>query len=578
MRKNIEEIMVNPDLTIKEVMKKINAVPKLGLPSGIALIISEEKKLLGVVTDGDIRRAIIRGIDIDNKISEIMVKEPITVLSSMYPNSMLKMINNKVSKAIKKKRLHQRKVDKIVVVDKDNKVVDILTFFEIWRKSDIRLKNVCIVGMGFVGLTLAVALADIGFNVLGVDENANLLREISAGRPPFHEKNLDFFLKRNINKNLSLSRILVPNNNDIYIICVGTPIGENNKPDLTDVKAASIDVGNMLKEGDLIILRSTLPVGICRNMILPILEKESNLTCGKDFYLVFAPERTVEGKALEELKSLPQIIGGYTKLCLDIASNFFRSLSPNIVALDSLEEAEMIKLLNNSFRDVSFAFANELVFICDNFNLNASKIIKAATEGYSRNKLPLPGFVGGYCLKKDPYIYANVAEEFNVRSNLAIASREINNKLIFYTFTKIEKFSQENNKNRTSSKLFILGFAFKGEPETSDMRGSPTLDLIKLLRDKDWENIYGFDPNIEKDDIESTGVISCSLEVGFRDADIVVLMNNNPLFSQLDIVTLLNQTNKKCLLFDGWSIFEPSEVLKVKGMVYQGLGFREESD
>lgn len=132
MKKNIDEIMVDPDLAIKEVMKKINTVPKLGLPSGIALIVNEEKELLGVVTDGDIRRAIIRGIDINNKVSEIMVKEPITVLSSMYPNSMLKMINNKVSKAIKKKRLHQRKVDKIVVVDKDNKVVDVLTFFEIW--------------------------------------------------------------------------------------------------------------------------------------------------------------------------------------------------------------------------------------------------------------------------------------------------------------------------------------------------------------------------------------------------------------------------------------------------------------
>jgi len=100
MKKNIDEIMVNPDLAIKEVMKKINAVPKLGLSSGIALIVNEEKELLGVVTDGDIRRAIIRGIDINNKVSEIMVKEPITVLSSMYPNSMLKMINNKVSKAI----------------------------------------------------------------------------------------------------------------------------------------------------------------------------------------------------------------------------------------------------------------------------------------------------------------------------------------------------------------------------------------------------------------------------------------------------------------------------------------------
>ena len=157
-------------------------------------------------------------------------------------------------------------------------------------------------------------------------------------------------------------------------------------------------VGNFLKEGDLVILRSTVPVSTCRNIVLPILEEKSKLTCGEDFHLTFAPERTIEGKALEELKSLPQIIGGYSKECVNIASNFFRYLSPHIVAVESLEEAEMIKLVNNTFRDLSFAFANELVYICDKFNLDTTKIIKDASEGYPRNKLPLPGFVGGYCL------------------------------------------------------------------------------------------------------------------------------------------------------------------------------------
>ncbi len=328
MRKNIDEIMVNPDLAIKEVMKKINAVPKLGLPSGIALIVNEEKELLGVVTDGDIRRAIIRGIDINNKVSEIMVKEPITVLSSMYPNSMLKMINNKVSKAIKKKRLHQRKVDKIVVVDKDNKVVDVLTFFEIWRKSDIRLKNVCIVGMGFVGLTLAVSLADIGFNVTGIEINENIVNKINNGNPHFHEKNLDYILKRNINKNLFVNTEITTNNNDIYIISVGTLVGNDRKANLDSIKQVSSMIGKFLKVDDLVINRSNVPVGICRNVVLPILEKESNLICGEDFYLAFPPERTVEGKALEELKSLPQIIGGFSKKCVNEASNFFRNLAP----------------------------------------------------------------------------------------------------------------------------------------------------------------------------------------------------------------------------------------------------------
>lgn len=465
MRKNIDEIMVNPDLAIKEVMKKINAVPKLGLPSGIALIVNEEKELLGVVTDGDIRRAIIGGIDINNKVSEIMVKEPITVLSSMYPNSMLKMINNKVSKAIKKKRLHQRKVDKIVVVDKDNKVVDVLTFFEIWRKSDIRLKNVCIVGMGFVGLTLAVSLADIGFNVTGIEINENIVNKINNGNPHFHEKNLDYILKRNINKNLFVNTEITTNNNDIYIISVGTPVGNDRKANFDSIKQVSSMIGKFLKVDDLVINRSTVPVGICRNVVLPILEKESNLICGEDFYLAFAPERTVEGKALEELKSLPQIIGGFSKKCVNEASNFFRNLAPHIIAVDSLEEAEMIKLINNSFRDVSFAFANELVFICDKFNLNTVKIIKAATEGYPRNRMALPGFVGGYCLRKDPYIYANSALKYDYISKLVLNSRDINESLPNYVINKIGEFSKPYNKDKNVCKVFIIGFAYKGVPE-----------------------------------------------------------------------------------------------------------------
>ncbi|MFX1256325.1 MAG: nucleotide sugar dehydrogenase [Promethearchaeota archaeon] len=574
MNKKIQEILVSPDFTIKKVMEKINQASTSGAPEGIAFIVNDDKVLLGIVTDGDIRRAIIRGVHINQKVSDIMVKEPITVQESMSTETMLKQINIQVSNAIAKKRIKENKVDKVIIVDQVNKVIGISHFYEIWRKSDIKLKKICVIGMGFVGLTLAVSLSDIGFTVNGIDVDEETVNSIKKGDPHFHEKNLEYLLKRNINKSLFINKELTSNDNDVYIISVGTPIENNHLVNLDSIKNVSSMVGKFLKEGDLVIIRSTVPVRACRDVVLPILEKESSLIGGEDFYLAFAPERTVEGKALEELKTLPQIIGGFTKKCVDEASNFFRNLSPHIITVDSLEDAEMIKLINNSFRDVSFAFANELVFICDKFNLNAAKIIKAATEGYPRNKMALPGFVGGYCLRKDPYIYANSALKYDFVSKLVLNAREINENLLNYVAKKIHVFYSNNKKEKASSKIFIIGFAYKGVPETSDMRYSPTLDLIKLLKENSQRNIYGYDPVVQKEDVENTGVKYCSLEEGFTDADLVLIMNNHIQYKELDIVSLLKLTKKNCLFFDCWSMFEPKEILKVKGIVYQCLGYK----
>lgn len=576
MNKNIEKILINPDTTIKEAMERINEAPWSGLPTGMAIIVDKDNILIGLVTDGDIRRALIRGISIDQKVSHIMIKNPVKVQERQSANVKLRLIQDQLNEAIVQKRRKIKKIDKILVVNDSNRVIGVQSFFEIWEKSDAMHQNVCIIGLGFVGLTLGVSLADIGFKVLGIDKNEEILEKILSGDAHFHEKNLDYLLKRNLNKTFSVSNTIAYNDNDIYIICVGTPVSKNNKANLDSVKKVSQLVGSFLKEGDIVILRSTVPVTTCRNVVLPILEKESKLTCGEDFYLAFAPERTIEGKALEELRKLPQIIGGYTKECVDIASNFFRYLSPHIIAVESLEEAEMIKLVNNSFRDLSFAFANELVYICDKFNLDATRIIKEASEGYPRNKLPLPGLVGGYCLKKDPYIYAKSAQKQEILSKLALLSRQVNEELPKYILEKILEFIKEFNKNRENCKIFIIGFAFKGVPETSDMRNSSTLDLLELLRENNFKNIYGFDPVVDGRDIETLGIKNCSFDVGFVNADIVLIMNNHPLYSQLDIVSLLEKTNKKCLFVDGWAIFEPKEILKVAGIIYQGLGFKRE--
>jgi len=152
-------------------------------------------------------------------------------------------------------------------------------------------------------------------------------------------------------------------------------------------------------------LRSTVPVGTTRKQVIPVLEHYSGLAAGSGFHIAFCPERTVEGQAIQELSSLPQIVGGLTEACTEKAVSFWSTLTDTVVRVDALEAAELVKLINNSYRDLSFAFANEFALLADRYNIDATRLIAAANEGYPRDKIPRPSpGVGGYCLTKDPVV------------------------------------------------------------------------------------------------------------------------------------------------------------------------------
>jgi len=235
----------------------------------------------------------------------------------------------------------------------------------------------------------------------------------------------------------------------------------------------------------------------------------------------------------------------------------------------------MVKLINNTFRDLSFAFANKIALMCEKLKLDTVKIIKAANEGYPRNPvaLPSPG-VGGYCLKKDSYIMAEVARKIKVSDDIFLESRKINNAIPHSVAGKVLKFIETNWLQEKKLKIYIMGFAFKGYPETSDMRGSPTIDVLKILQDKLSEraNFYGYDPIVKKEEIENLNVKYLPYREGFKDAHCVLIMNNNPEFEKIDLYSLLETMKKPGFLFDGWHFFFPQEIKKMESIVYQGLG------
>jgi nucleotide sugar dehydrogenase len=570
MNKDIGKLFVGEDTSIKDVMRKITEAVRAGLPPGIAVVVDQGNRLRGVVTDGDIRRALVKGIEIEEKVSGIMIVDPITVSHGLSTSKMIEVMREKVMTT---SRLRDSKVDQIVVVDDDNHVVDILSFLDLWMQHDFRTRNVCVVGLGFVGLTLAVTFADLGFQVYGYDVDEQLLRSLEAGKPHFYEKGLEPLLRYHLEKgSLRLARDLSDIRTDIYIVAVGTPLDERKRSVMTFIESAAMLIGKRLKARDCVFLRSTVPVGTTRDVVLPILEKCSGLRGGKEFMIAFAPERTIEGKALDELRRLPQIVGGINEHSTEAAANFFSNMTKTIIRLPNLEEGEMVKLINNSFRDLSFAFANEVSLICDKLGLDAERVIEGANRGYNRNPVPKssPG-VGGVCLKKDPYIFSEVAHRAGISMCLALTGRKTNECIPERLVRKIKKFLEDNHGSGSDFKLFIIGFAFKGEPETSDMRDSVTLDFLQLLH-LPGLRIFGFDPMVPADEIKALRVSPVSVEEGFCGADCVVFMNNHRSYGNLDLIRLLKSMNTPGLVVDGWRQFQQADVERVDGITYEALG------
>ena len=356
-------------------------------------------------------------------------------------------------------------------------------------------------------------------------------------------------------------------------MAVGTPVNIDGIPIMDDIEKVLGQIAEVLKFNDLVILRSTVPPRTCRDVAIPILEKGSGLKAGSGFHFVFAPERTVQGRALEELRLLPQIIGGYTTECVNAASQFFNVFSPTIVKVDSLEAAEVVKLLNNSFRDVSFGYSNQIGRFCEALNVDTVAVINAANEGYLRNPLPLPSpGVGGTCLQKDPFILYDAAKKCGIDLSIVREARKSNEGMIQFVGGKIESFVSEKNLP-SNIKIFILGVAFKGNPETSDIRASTSIDIIRYLESKNFNNIVVYDPVVSKKTLADAKLRCVEVaEEGFKKSSIVLTMNNNPSYRNLNLFKLLSLMKKPGMFFDAWHLFQQNEVESIPGILYQGLG------
>ncbi len=433
--------------------------------------------------------------------------------------------------------------------------------------------KVCVLGMGFIGLTLAATLAEAGVKVLGVDVVEDVITTLKKKKIYFYEPGLERLLKKHAGRNLEFSLGIFDKSCNYYIICVGTPIDpDTNKPKLQYIESAAKSILPYLKKGDTVILRSTVPMGISRNFIARMIESDTGLKSGKDFFFGFVPERTVEGNALYEQKFIPQIVGALNKESAKKIDRLFSTFNRQLLHVPDIEHAELCKIIDNTYRDVTFAYANQMAMICEELGLDFNIIRQTCNNNYQRNNIPAasPG-VGGACLTKDPYILVDLCKKLNIHAELIKSAREINETTVFHLAKKVLNRLTALGKNICASKIFIMGFAFKGEPETSDMRFSTTIDLVNYLKPF-CSRLYGYDAAVNAESIEALGVRTSSIEEGFKEADVVIVMNSHKNHKNLNIKKLAKVAGNPLIFIDCWNLYNKQEIAKSGNIIYSSVG------
>ena len=457
------------------------------------------------------------------------------------------------------------------LVDENGVVRDVVDVFSLLAISPRQGDHGEVYGLGFVGLTLAVALAGRGHFVTGIDTNGALVEQLLAGKPHVFEPRLPDMLRRALSdEQVSFRTAPAEEHHSVVVIAVGTPVDDDGSASLNALEVACEAVGRRLMRGDLIMLRSTVPVGTTRGFVRDLLEAGSGLKAGEEFHLAFTPERTVEGQAMQELASLPQIVGGLTSRCAEKATAFWQTLTDSVVLVDSLEAAELVKLINNSYRDLSFAFANGLALLADRFNLDAGRVIAAANEGYPRNPIPKPSpGVGGYCLTKDPFLSAAVDREAG-HGLLSRHGREVNQLAGQYPVQVVRRFAERMGQPMSELSVLVAGLAFKGLPETNDLRGSSGVHVCFEL-ERYGCKVFGYDAVVDPVAIEALGIKPVKLQEAAHRCDALLVMNHHPDNVPDGLIARLHR--RMTLLFDGWSLLDRYEVEQYDGITYATMGY-----
>ncbi|WP_457741523.1 UDP-N-acetyl-D-mannosamine dehydrogenase [Thermococcus sp.] len=418
----------------------------------------------------------------------------------------------------------------------------------------MEIKEIAVIGLGYIGLPTAIMFANAGFKVIGYEIRREVVEKVNSGRSHIVEPEIDELLQRAIESgNLrATSNPKDIKDKDAYIICVQTPLGENKTPNLSYLESAVKTVAKTMKKGSLVVIESTVPPMTTIKMAR-IIEEITGLRAGKDFFMVHAPERVMPGRIFKELVYNSRIFGGITPESAEIAERLYRSFVRGMTFKTSSTVSEVVKLMENTFRDVNIALANEFAFLAHQYGINIFEAIELANT-HPRVKIHTPGIgVGGHCLPKDPHLLLWPAKE---DFGLIRLAREINDSMPLFTKDLLFSALRELNVPPEEAIITVLGLAYKGDSD--DTRNSPALAFVKAIKD-DVREVRTYDPFV--------GGNSKSLEEAVRGSDAIVIATDHTAFKSIDWEKVGALMRTKILIDGRHVVREPP-----MGFLFKGIG------
>jgi len=417
-----------------------------------------------------------------------------------------------------------------------------------------RSAEIAVIGLGYIGLPTAIMFANAGFKVVGYEIREDVVKKVNSGNSHIIEPEIEEMLRRAIeNGNLkATSDKKEIAGKDVYIVCVQTPLKEDKTPDLSYLENAVRTTAESIKRGSLVIIESTVPPMTTLKMA-KLIEDLTGFKAGKDFYMVHAPERVMPGRIFKELVYNSRIIGGINEESSELAELLYRAFVKGQIFRTNSTTSEMVKLMENTFRDVNIALANEFAFLAHQYGVNVFEAIELANT-HPRVKIHIPGIgVGGHCLPKDPYLLLSSAKE---DFGLIKKAREINEDMPLFAKDLLMDALKAINLPAEEAIVVVLGLSYKGNSD--DTRNSPSLKFIEEIREVVME-VRTYDPYVKE--------THESIEDALKGADAVVIATDHSEFKNLDWQALGRLMRNK-ILIDGRHVVENPP----KGFIFKGIG------
>ncbi len=407
---------------------------------------------------------------------------------------------------------------------------------ELGQKIDGREARIGVMGLGYVGLPLAVEFAREGFRVTGFELDSEKVRILSEGRSYIEDVPAAAVAEQKAKGRLDATTDFNGiSQMDVIHVCVPTPLTKTKDPDMSFIVRAVEEVRKRLRAGQLVILGSTTYPGTTHDLFVPILE-QSGLKCGIDFAVAFAPERIDPANKKFKVRNVPKVVGGETPLCTQLAVKAYQPIFDTVVPVSNSQSAELVKLLENTFRAINIGLANEMALMCHRLDLDVWEVIEAAsTKPYGFMKfLPGPG-LGGHCIPVDPTYLSWKMKSLNFSARFIELATEINGHMPDHVADRVADLLNEERLPVNGSRILVLGVAYK--PDVSDMRESPALDVVKLLREKGGQVSY-HDPHVAELDLEGATLKSIDLtDDALSSADLVVIVTDHTSVDYNRVVT-----------------------------------------